>query len=237
VSSAAAAEPAQAAPLTPLQIAVACAITPDATPGDAHPPVVVGSQDTSLRSLFGPRDLLVVNGGTAKNVQIGERYFIRSGDWFHPRHTNQPRELQTSGWATIVAANDATAIAQVDYACGGVRTGDFLEPFVAPEVPANAERTSSEGTLDFTDLGRVLYGEHLRWTSATGAFMLVDRGTETGATVGARYAVYRDLRRDGVPLTEIGEAVVVSAARSTAVVRITASRDAVTAGDYIVPRR
>jgi hypothetical protein len=49
--------------------------------------------------------------------------------------------------------------------------------------------------------------------------------------------VYRDVHKPGVPLAPVGEAVVVSVGRALSVVRITAARDAIDRGDFIVPRR
>lgn len=223
--------------LTHLQTAVACAISPRPAPFGPDPLTIVGSQDTTVRSLFGPRDLLVISGGTARQVQLGQRYFVRRLEWFGPRSSDRPYTVRTGGWIRIVAANEATAIGVVEYSCSDILTGDYLEPFVLPVVPASAETTVTTGTLDFTHLGRVLYGDHLRWTAGSGGYMLVDRGTGEGASVGARYAVYRDLRQDGVPLVAIGEVVVVSAGPDASLVRITDARDVITTGDYIVPRR
>jgi hypothetical protein len=54
---------------------------------------------------------------------------------------------------------------------------------------------------------------------------------------GARFAIYRDLEETDLPLTPIGEAVVMTTAKETALVRIMRTRDAVQTGDYLVPRR
>src|SRR4051794_8596592 len=64
-------------PLSPAAIAVACAPPPslDAAPAEAMR--IIGSQDGVPRSLFGDRDLLVLNGGTSAGVQLGQQFFIR----------------------------------------------------------------------------------------------------------------------------------------------------------------
>jgi hypothetical protein len=224
------------APLTREQIAVACAMTPEPLPVTPETLTITGSQDPAGWSLFGTGDMVVVSGGTARHVDVGQRYFVRRGEWFGPRSSKQPYTVQTGGWIRIVAANEAMAIGRVEYSCSDIRTGDFLEPFAAPEVPATASEDAG-GTLDFSNLGHVLYGDRIQWTAGGGGFMLIDRGTDQGASVGARYAVYRDLHQPGVPLVAIGEVVVVSAGPSSAVVRVTGSRGAVMTGDYIVPRR
>src|SRR5687767_3374580 len=58
-------------------VAVACAPSLALTPVPADGLRIVGSQDSALRSLFGPRELVIVNGGTQASVQIGQEYFVR----------------------------------------------------------------------------------------------------------------------------------------------------------------
>jgi hypothetical protein len=41
----------------------------------------------------------------------------------------------------------------------------------------------------------------------------------------------------GVPLTSVGEAVVLTTGKSMSLARMTRSRDAVVPGDYVVPRK
>ena len=40
-------------------------------------PRVVGGQDPAPRALYGARDLIVIDAGTARGVQISQRYFVR----------------------------------------------------------------------------------------------------------------------------------------------------------------
>jgi len=66
--------------------------------------------------------------------------------------------------------------------------------------------------------------------------MLIDRGADQGVAPGARFAVYRDVHA-GVPLSSVGEAVVVSIGKTMSLARITRSRDAIVSGDYVVARK
>ena len=225
-------------PLTAMQTAVACAIPPtiDLPAPDALR--IVGAQDTAPRLLYGPDDLLVIEGGTARNLELGQRFFVRRTDWFGPYGGGTgPHATRTAGWIRIVAVNETTSMAAVEHVCTGMMEGDYLEPFVAPAVPATANRNDASGDLDFKDLGHVGYGERLRTTGGIGDFMLIDRGADQNTETGARFAVYRDVHKPGVPLAPVGEAVVVSVGRALSVVRITAARDAIDRGDFIVPRR
>jgi hypothetical protein len=133
--------------------------------------------------------------------------------------------------------NDASAIASIDHLCDAIAQGDYLEPFVAPVVPAEADRDDPSGDPDFTALGHVVSGDENRQIGGAGDLMLIDRGTDQGVRPGLRYAIYRDVRATGMPLAPVGEAVVLSAGSTMSLTRITRSRDAVVSGDYVAPRR
>ena len=72
------------------------------------------------------------------------------------------RASSTGGWIRIVAVNESTAIAAFEHICGAVGQGDYLEPFVAPVVPAGADRDETPGEPDFTSLGQVVVGNEDR---------------------------------------------------------------------------
>jgi len=231
-SSAFAQEPAR--PLSDLETSVAC--TPPATfdvPFDAlH---VIGSQDTVSRSVFGEHDLLVIGGGTGKGLQVGQRYFVRRPEYFGTK-----RDLigiDTHGWIRVAAVDETTAVATVEHLCGAIYEGDYLAPFAAPAVPADAASNHVAGELDFNSPGRVLGGINQHQAAGAGDYVTIDVGSEHGMAAGTRFALYRDVHVTGVPLSSVGEAVVVSTGPKTSVARITQSRDAVVPGDYVIPRK
>ena len=224
--------------MTPLQNDIACAPPPsnDGAPGNAlH---IVGSQDPEPRALFGTRDLLVLDGGTEVGVQLGQEYFIRrSNAFFGTTGGLRQTGSRTVGWIRVVAVNETTAIAVVDHACGAIIQMDYLEPFVMPVVPDGAEHDDMSGEPDFTSLGRIVGGNENRQTAGAGDFVLIDQGRDHGVVPGSRFAIYRDLGVDGMPLTTVGEVVMVTIGRTMAVGRITRARDAARTGDYVAPRR
>jgi hypothetical protein len=167
-------------------------------------------------------------------VQLGQRFFVRRANQSGAAYDEQPHNPVTAGWISIVAVNETTAIANVDHVCGPIFPTDYLEPYTAPVMPVAIETT---GEPDFTSLGRIVGGNEQHTMVAIGEFALIDRGTDQGVAAGARFAVYRDLGVPGMPLTSIGEAIVVSASETTAVARITKARDAVFNGDYVAPRK
>jgi hypothetical protein len=225
-----------AAPPVSVTIAAACAPIPAASlPSD--PIRVIGAQDTLPRELFGTGDLLIVDAGADRAIELNQRFFTRRAPSMTVRHNSGPRGADTSGWMRVVAVTENTAIALVEYACDGILSGDVLQPYVEPSLPSGVHQTDAAGELDFSVTGLVLFGDHERRTGAAGDFMVTDVGEKDGAVPGARFAIYRDLKVTELPLTSIGEAVVVSVEPEFSLVRITLARDAILSGDMIVPRR
>jgi hypothetical protein len=82
-----------------------------------------------------------------------------------------------------------------------------------------------------------MFASHERQAAAAGDFIVMNAGSRDGVAAGARLAVYRDMRVPTLPLAWVGEAIAVRIDERTSVVRITYARDAVMAGDLLVPRR
>lgn len=242
--------PAQtAAPLSASQIARACAPPPAFADGRVPRLRIAGAQDTVARGVYDDHDLLIVSGGTASGVQLGEQYFVRRS-FRAPNYANRfgvKHPIHTAGWVRIVATNDGTSIALVEHACDAIASGDYLEPFTAPAAPEQAPAAERPSNLDFGATGRVMFGEDERAVVAPGGYLFINRGSAQGVASGARFAVYRDvkkfvpqigrMRSAGLPLAAVGEAVVVSSGPSTSVLQLVAARDAVQSGDVVVPRR
>ena len=223
--------------LTPVQIALACAPPPTIDGEPDHLRHIVGAQGPAARTVFGSHDLVVLDGGAKDGLQLGQSFFVRRANRFGMYGPGHGRGAKTLGWLHVVAINDATAIAEVDHTCGAVIAGDYLEPFIAPAVPAGLETMETSGDPDFENLGRIVNGSEDRSTFGDGDFALIDRGSEQGVAPGQRFAIYRDLRVAGLPLASVGEAVVISTGESVAVARIMRVRDAVITGDYIALRK
>src|SRR6185295_10456338 len=136
--------------MSQIEFSIACAPPPTLAADPDKAPRIVGSQDTSPRTVFGGSDLLVLDGGTKAGLQLGQQFFVRRANSFgmyrfQPAHH---RGAKTLGWVHVVAVNEATAIAQIDHTCGDLLAGDYLEPLVAPAVPATAESTDTSGEPD-----------------------------------------------------------------------------------------
>jgi hypothetical protein len=224
--------------MSPLEKAVACAPPPSFDGPPPRPLHILGSQDTVQRALLGPRDLLVVDGGTEAGLQLGQQFFVRRMNTFGTaRGAHASAGTTTAGWISIVAVNGSTAIASVDHACGPLLEMDFLVPFVAPVLPAGADRDEAPGQPDFMALGRIVTGGGERVATAPGDFVLIDQGSDQGVIPGARFALFRDVGPKGTPLASVGEAIVISTGTSMSLTRITRARDVVYGGDYVAPRK
>jgi hypothetical protein len=221
--------------LSPLAVAVACAPPPSFDDVPARAPRIVGSQDSTPRALFGNHDLLVVSGGTAAGVQLGQQFFVRRQNTSGRRWAQ--RGATTLGWLRVVAVNETNAVGLVDHVCGGIVVGDYLEPFAAPDLSAVFANNDAPGEPDFALLGRVVAGSENRATVGAGDLVLIDWGQNQGLTPGARFSIYRDVGVSGLPLASIGEGVVLSAGSTMALTRVTRARDVVYSGDYIALRK
>jgi hypothetical protein len=220
--------------LTPLEMQAACG-PPTSLQVPAEPLHVIGSQDPENRFVFGTAELLVLDGGSARGVQLGQQFVVR-----RPIIQGEDRKnfaaIHTNGWLRVVSLNETTALARVEHFCDAITAGDYLEPFVAPSLPADLDRNNPTGELDFTALGRIVMGPENTNSGAAGGLMLIEPGGQP-LQAGARFAVYRDPHVTGMPLASVGEGVVLSVGPTMALTKITRSRDAIVTGDYVVPRK
>jgi hypothetical protein len=237
VTTAAAAADQGQAPSPAIVNGVKCAVgsTAEAVPGDAFR--IIGSQDTVARGLYDRHDLLLINGGSARDLHVDQRFFIRRSAAFGERRLPGPRAVATAGWLRLIAVNDSTAIARVEFACGAIHQGDYLEPYVEPILPPGIDKTDASGQPDFSAPAHVLFGEEERHSAAIGDFVVIDAGTTRGLEAGSRLAVYRQLPVPDLPLAPVGETIVVKADADTALIRITQARDVVGAGDLLFLRK
>ncbi|MCU1381858.1 MAG: hypothetical protein JWL71_555 [Acidobacteria bacterium] len=221
--------------LSPLATAIACAPPPTFEPASSDAPHIIGGQDAIPRTLFGDRDRLVIGGGTASGLQPGQQFFVRRAITYGSSRAS--RGSRTLGWLRIVAVNETTAIAAVSQVCGPILVGDHLEPFVEPVVSADIEKDDTPGQPDFTNLAHIVAGNEDRTAVGAGELALIDWGQAQGLMPGARFAIFRDAGGKGVPLTSVGEGVVVSTSKAMALTRITRVRDAIYSGDYVAMRK
>jgi hypothetical protein len=218
-------------PKTVLPAHIVCTDVP--VTGHVTPPLHIVAPHAGGNAEFSYRDTVVVlSGGTPQGLSPGQRFFVRrlvparAGDPLAKKGTGA---IHTAGWLTVVAADEHSALARVDYACDAVMNGDFLEPYVEPVLSPTVAAPSTN--TDFANLGRVLQGTDRNELSGAGDYVSIDRGASQGLTAGTRIAFYRD-RGNGTPLVELGTGIVLEVSSATAKVVLDSARFEVRSDDY-----
>jgi len=230
---------------------IACA--PSLTTEPAAPVKVMGSQDTVIKHMLGPGDMVVVSGGAAAGLEPGQRFYVRrlirtfgnkGPDAAHPV------SVHTAGWIQILAVDSKVATASVVHACEGLLLDDYLEPFSPPMIAA---RSAAGSAPQYSNMGHITAGDENMGNVGTGQMIGIDRGGSAGVKVGQRFLVFRDKRamrnespeysvqymqnRQNVPLVEVAEVLVVLVKPDSATVQVTMARDSVMTGDFIAEIR
>jgi hypothetical protein len=228
--------PAPAAARIPADvIALACA--PKATYDMPDRPLrVTGGQDAVERRSYMPGDLVTINAGTDNGIEVGQEYFIRrlQVDNLQGVTASTPANIQTVGWLRIWAVDDEMSLATISHACDTIDVGDYLEPLVLPVV-STPETTLAKAQR--SNYGKILFGTDRRTTFGARDFFTIDRGSDHGVRVGARFVVYHDKQISGNFLFEIGEAVAVDVSPEVSTLQVTLARSVMTAGDYVAIRK
>jgi hypothetical protein len=193
---------------------------------------VVGGQ-VAGRTVFGPGDALVVNGGPSLGLKAGQLYFVRRvvSDPFRRwvRHGVQRHQIHTAGWIRIDDVHADAAVATVTRACDAVMPGDYLEPFELPAVPSD----TAPGQVDFAAPGRLIFGDEWRELGGVGSYMVLDRGAVHGVHPGQHVTIFRPAgpagRQAGV--IRVGEATAMLVGAETTTVRVDKSADVIYVGD------
>jgi len=215
--------------------------------------LVTGGQDASTRYLYRPGDLITINGGSDNGIEVGQEYFVRRVQ--APRGSSISREtpasIRTAGWIRIYAVDPTMSLATITHACDTIEIGDYLEPFALPQ-PAAPD--ANPGKPQRENYGHILIGSDRRTMFAKNDFFTVDRGSDHGVTVGARFIIYRDKRRTEtakLPVTtelpaavttpeflfEVGEAVAVNVEPEVSTLLAMSARSAFLSGDFVAIRK
>src|SRR5688572_21796349 len=216
-------------------LALACA--PSMT--FAAPPMplrITGGQDSFVRRIFVPGDLVTLNAGTDNGIEVGQQFYARrvqvQGGQAATR--SRPGVIRTAGWILVYAVDDRMSLATIEHACDAVQLGDYLEPFAIPTVPA---QLPGRPAAQRSNYGHVLSGTDNRLTFGTGEYVMVDRGSDHGVALGAQFVVYRDKLEPGNFLFELADAVAVDVRPETTTLRVTRAIDGVRVGDYVALRK
>jgi hypothetical protein len=199
---------------------------------------IMGGQDSFTRRNYQPGELVTINAGRQNGIEIGQRYYVRRVQvkYAQPVTPHTPGIIRTAGWIRVYAMDDQSnlSLAVVEHVCDSIEAGDYLEPFVLPQVPHVAADMAKPERDHYA---RILRGSDNRETFAKGEFFTIDRGANEGVFAGAQFVVYRDKREKDNFLYELGEAVAVDVTPTTSTLQVTLSRDAFSTGDYVAQRK
>jgi len=216
-------------------LALACA--PKAAFDEPNTPLrVTGGQDSAVRRIQMPGDLITINAGTQNGIRVGQEYYTRRVLVSRRERISRetPGTVATSGWIRVYAVDDAMSLATITHACDTVEIGDHLEPFALPTMPTvSAEKPKPERD----NYGHVLTGNDRRAAFAKGDFFMLDRGSDHGIMPGAQFVIYRNKQQPENFLYELGEAFAVEVTPESSTLKVTLSRDAIQEGDLVAIRK
>ena len=193
---------------------------------------VLGHREDINRTIFGTKDVLVLDIGADFGAAVGQNYVVRrkfrTGDKHVPAAEASFGE-QTAGLIQVVQTTPEHSIAVVVYACSELYAGDTIDSFDSLPL-LSAQRA---GTPHFDEPAHIIFGEHGRTMGAPKQLMVIDRGSADGALRGQRLTVFRRVLGERGPVSRIADGIVVAVRENSATIRIEHSRDAVTVGDLV----
>ena len=221
--------------LSPEVLSLACA------PGAAiEPPMmplrVTGGQDSFVRRIYAPSDLVTINAGSKNGIEVGQEYYVRRLQVANMAAISRetPAAIRTTGWIKVYAVDDDMSLATIMHACDTIEVDDYLEPFKLPVVPTvSKDRPKPERD----NYGKVLVGSDRRTSFGKGDYFVINRGSEFGIEVGSQLVLYRDKKMANNFLFEIGEGIATDVKEGLTTVLVTVSLDAINPGDYVALRR
>jgi hypothetical protein len=221
--------------LSPEILSLAC------SPGAAlePPPMplrITGGQDSFVRRIYAPGDLVTINAGSKNGIEVGQEYFVRRLQVANrePISRDTPAAIRTTGWIKVYAVDDDMSLATISHACDTIEIDDYLEPFKLPVVPTVSKDRPKPQRDNY---GKVLVGTDRRASFGKGDYFVINRGSDHGIEVGSQFVLYRDKKQAENFLFEIGEGIATEVKAEMSTVVVTVSLDAIESGDYVALRR
>lgn len=202
----------------------------------ATPIRVTGGQDSFVRRIHAPGDLVTINAGKKNGIEVGQEFYVRRVQTHEQTKITKdtPGTIRTTGWIKVWAVDDEWSLTTITHACDSIEIGDYLEPFVLPTPPTiSKERLKPERN----NYAMVVSGDDRRVTFGTGDYMIIDHGSDHGIQSGSQFVLYRNKHQNENFLYILGEAVAVDVKPAVTTVRVTQSVDAIQKGDLVALRR
>jgi hypothetical protein len=197
---------------------------------------IAGGQESVRHTIHAPGDLVTINAGTRSGITVGQEFFTRRPLPAQPGRISRtnPATVRTTGWIRVWAVDEDMSLATITHACETVDVDDYLVPFALPTV---STPSSATGKPERDNYANVLSGQDRRTAFGQNDYLLIDRGSRHGVTLGARFVLYHDKKAAGEFLFEIGEGVAVDVNADTSTLHVVRAIDAITAGDYAGMRK
>ena len=197
---------------------------------------VTGGQDSFVRRIYAPGDLVTINAGSKNGIEVGQEYYTRRLQVADLARISRetPGTIRSTGWIKVYAVEEEMSLATITHACDTIEVGDFLEPFKLPVVPTvSKDRPKAERD----NYAKVVVGSDRRRSFGKGDYFVINRGSDFGIEVGSQFVLYRDKKMAENFLYEIGEGIATEVKPEMTTVLVTLSLDAIQTGDYVALRR
>ncbi|MBU4204446.1 MAG: hypothetical protein KKD59_10955, partial [Acidobacteria bacterium] len=194
---------------------------------------IVDWEKNSDRKLLTLGDVIYLNKGETDGLLLNQAFEVIE---IGPGIGRYGRLAYRRGRVKIEALKGGRAAAVIESACGPIRLGQFLVPFVE-KAAVSGEDLGFDDQIEEEDepKGRFLYLQDGYVQAGTGHWAIINLGREDGVDIGEQLLACRKSGKDAF-LTAFANCVVLDVGTRTATVKIISSRDAVTLKDWIVPR-
>jgi len=220
--------------LSPEILSLACA--PRATTEIPDMPLhVTGGQDSFVRRIHAPGDLVTINAGKKNGIEVGQEFYVRRLQVSNQTRITPetPGTIRTTGWIRVYAIDDEWSLVTVTHACDTIEIGDFLEPFSLPTAPVVAK----EKLKPERKYAKVIGGDDRRTSFGTNDYVVINWGTDEGVEKGSQFVLYRNKNQAENFLFELGEAVAVDVKAKLTTLHVTMAIDSIQPGDLVAMRK
>ena len=193
---------------------------------------IIGSEEgPGGKIALATHDIIYINGGTDDGVSPGSMYYLQrrakkvSGGW----------NIVRTGWATVLASQERSAIAEVTQACIDIHVEDYLSPFEQIPVPLIPTRrqiatrlTPETGKIR----GEIVASLEEVMTLGQGHLVGLSVGEQDGVIPGNIFTIFRYLF-NGVQRKMLGELVILTVREKTSTAKIIHSYNYMVEGDLV----
>jgi hypothetical protein len=197
---------------------------------------ITGGQDSFVRRIHAPGDLVTINAGKKNGIEVGQEFYVRRVQIADQAAVTRdtPATIRTVGWIRVYAVDDEWSLVTVTHACDTIEIDDYLEPFALPELPPVSKDRPKPQRGNYA---KVLSGNDRRTAFGTGDYFVINQGSDHGIEKGSQFVVYRNKNQKENFLYELGEAVAVDVKPENTTLQVTTSVDAIQRGDLVALRR